>query len=66
MRGHRAAQHRSDGGLRVAAVDDDGKVALSGERQVTLEGILLDVERRIVPIAVQARLADGDDSGAAG
>ena len=45
--------------LAVAAVDDDGQVELAGEPEVAVEPILLLGERGMIPVAVQAGLADG-------
>jgi hypothetical protein len=57
----RSALH--DVGVAVAHVDDERQIAATGERHVAIEVILLQVERREVPVAVETRLANGDDFG---
>ena len=49
--------------LAVAAVDHDRQVELVGQLQVAAEPILLDRERRPVPVAVEPGLAQRDDPG---
>ena len=49
--------------LAVTAVDDDGKVMVAGEGEVSIEPRLLFGERGAVPVAVETGFSDGDDAG---
>ena len=52
---------RHDVGLALPAVDDDRQVALGRQDEVAVEGLLLLGEGRVVPVAIEPGLADGDD-----
>ncbi len=50
-------------GLATTAVDHDRKCALVGQGQVAIEPVLLVGEGRVIPVTVQAGLAEGDHVG---
>jgi hypothetical protein len=52
----------NDVALAISAMDHDWKVERVGERQVSIEPRLLFPERGAVPVAVEAGLADRDDT----
>ena len=59
-------QDSEDFGFGFAAVDDEGKAGFAREGEMTAEVVDLDLERGVVPVAVEAGLADRDDAGSAG
>ena len=54
-----------DVALALPAVDHHRQAALVGQVEVAAEPVLLDWKRRLVPVAVEPRLADGDHPRAA-
>ena len=64
--GVRLAEHHQDVVVAIAHVDDERQAALCDEPQVPIEIVLLHVERREVPVAIEARLADRHDARLAG
>ncbi len=55
------AEHDEDVFVAIADVDDERQATLLREPDVAVEIILLDVEGREVPVAVEAGFADGDN-----
>ena len=49
--------------MGIAAMDDDGPIALLRQPQMAVEVILLQFDRGVVPVAVQAGFAQGDHAG---
>ena len=52
--------------LAIPTVNHDRKTEFGGESQVAIEPFLLPWKRGMVPVAIQTRLADGDDPRAPG
>ena len=48
-------------GIGVAQMEDERQVALERQLDVAVEVVALQLERCLVPIGVEAALADGDD-----
>ena len=61
-RGVRFAEHDENVLVAIAHVDDERQAALLRQPQVAVEVILLHVERREVPVAIEPRLADRHDA----
>ncbi len=57
-----AEQGGRDVVVRLAVVDEDGQVALGGERQLTVERLALHIGRGQAPEVVEPDLADGADA----
>ena len=58
--GTRVAQHGEHILLAIPHVNNEGQFLLLGKPHVAVEVVLLDRKRRVVPVAIQTRLAQGD------